>query len=551
MNKTINTNLGGMLFYIDENAYIKLNNYFDAIRRSLKNTSSTDEILKDIELRIAELLTENRKNDNTIVSLNEIEQIISVMGQPEDYYIENESQENETQSKHFNYTKNHSKKLYRDKENGTIGGVATGLAHYFGVEAVWLKVMFLIFVFAGFGTGIIAYIILWIATPEAVTTSEKLEMTGEPVTISNIEKKIREEFESVSDKIKNTDYSDLSNKAKKNGDKIGEVLLKIIMGFIKILGVFIVIFASIMLITLMTFFVVSLINSEYQEYVSLINYTQIPSFIINIALFLAIGIPFLNFILFGLRLIKNKSRNINKATKYSLNALWIISVVFLIAFGINKNVEQFVDTKFEMSTPLNTTLTDTIKVKFINNDSYSKNIKENTNFKIVKNSKNESLLYSNNVELHILQTDRKKPYFKVAQKATGNTIDNAIKFEENIKYSYSISENEIILDNYYTFPTKDKYRKQKVILYLYVPEKSILKLDSSIANYLKNSTENYWNLMASYSNCVFKMKNDKLNCFSGDDKINVSGKEIFNTDKKDEDEDEDVDIDETDKWDNL
>lgn len=551
MNKTINTNLGGMLFYIDENAYVKLNNYFDAIRRSLKNTSSTDEILKDIELRIAELLTENRKNDNTIVSLNEIEQIISVMGQPEDYYIENESQENETQNKHFNYTKNHSKKLYRDKENGTIGGVATGLAHYFGVEAVWLKVMFLIFVFAGFGTGIIAYIILWIATPEAVTTSEKLEMTGEPVTISNIEKKIREEFESVSDKIKNTDYSDLSNKAKKNGDKIGEVLLKIIMGFIKILGVFIVIFASIMLITLMTFFVVSLINSEYQEYVSLINYTQIPSFIINIALFLAIGIPFLNFTLFGLRLIKNKSRNINKATKYSLNALWIISVVFLIAFGINRSVEQFVDTKFEMSTPLNTTLTDTIKVKFINNDSYSKNIKENTNFKIVKNSKNESLLYSNNVELHILQTDQQSAYLKIVKKASGNTIGNANKNIEDIEYLYSINKNEVILNNYYTYPTKDKYKNQEVILYLYVPEKSILKLDSSVANYLENTTENYWNLIASYSNCIFEMKNNELNCISSDNKIdvkiNVSGKEIFNTFKKDVD----VDIDETDKWDNL
>mgnify|MGYP003455006453 CR=1 FL=1 len=204
MNKTVNINLGGMFFNIDEDAYQKLTRYFDAIKRSLSKSSGQEEIIKDIEMRVSELLTEKQKTEKHVITLREVDEVIAVMGQPEDYIIE-EDGPNTTNSRDYAAPRT-TKKLYRDKENGMIGGVATGLGHYFGIDAVWLKIMFLIFVFAGFGTGILAYIILWIVTPEAVTTSEKLEMTGEPVTISNIEKKVREEFENVSGKIKNADY---------------------------------------------------------------------------------------------------------------------------------------------------------------------------------------------------------------------------------------------------------------------------------------------------------------------------------------------------------
>src|SRR5436189_3950777 len=104
--------------------------------------------------------------------------------------------------------------------------------------------MFLVFVFAGFGTGILAYIILWIVTPEAVTTSEKLEMTGEPVTISNIEKKVREEFDSVSGKLKNADYDKFGNQIKTGAEKIGssfgDFIMTVFKIFAKFLGVILI-----------------------------------------------------------------------------------------------------------------------------------------------------------------------------------------------------------------------------------------------------------------------------------------------------------------------
>src|SRR3970282_2708479 len=95
------------------------------------------------------------------------------------------------------------------------------------------------------GTGFLAYIILWIVMPEATTTAEKLEMRGEPVTISNIEKKVREEFENVSDKIKNADYDKYGNQIKtganKIGSSLGDFIISVFKVFAKFLGVLLII----------------------------------------------------------------------------------------------------------------------------------------------------------------------------------------------------------------------------------------------------------------------------------------------------------------------
>ncbi|HRB73323.1 MAG TPA: PspC domain-containing protein, partial [Flavobacterium sp.] len=188
MNKTVSINLGGFFFHIDEDAFQKLNRYFDAIKRSL-SPDGRDEIMNDIESRIAELLSEKLSSDKQVVSLTEIDQVIAVMGQPEDYRLEDDT-DNPKQT-YTTYSSNGSKKLYRDKEKGMLGGVAAGFGHYIGLDPLWLRIILILLTLAGFGAGIVAYIILWILVPEAKSTAEKLEMTGEPITISNIEKKVR------------------------------------------------------------------------------------------------------------------------------------------------------------------------------------------------------------------------------------------------------------------------------------------------------------------------------------------------------------------------
>jgi phage shock protein PspC (stress-responsive transcriptional regulator) len=252
MNKTITINLGGIVFHIDEDAYQKLSRYFDAIKRSLNNSSGQDEIIKDIEMRISELLSEKLISDKHVIGLKEIDEVIAVMGQPEDYIIEDDSK---GEPVYQAYKK--SKKLYRDKEKGMIGGVAAGLSHYLGIDVVWIRVILLLFSF-GFGTGILAYIILWIATPEAVTTTEKLEMTGEPVTISSIEKKVREEFDSVSEKIKNVDYDKYGNQIKTGAEKFGNSLSEIVMNIFKVFAKFLGVILIITGVTILFFLFVGI-----------------------------------------------------------------------------------------------------------------------------------------------------------------------------------------------------------------------------------------------------------------------------------------------------
>ena len=295
MNKTVNMNLGGFFFHIDEDAYQKLNRYFDAIKRSL-SSDGREEIMNDIESRISELFSEKLNSDKQVLGIKDVDDVIAIMGQPEDYKIE----DNDPQVTNYSYASTgKSKKLYRDTENGILGGVSSGLGHYFGVDSVWIRIALVLLVFAGFGTGIIAYLVLWVVMPEAKTTSEKLEMRGEPINISNIEKKVKEEFGNLSDKFKNADYDKMGNQfrssAEKIGGTLGDVLPKIFVAFGKVLGAFIVFIAASTLISLIiSFFAVGtfpFFDMPWHNYVEAVNYSTMPFWFLMLLSILAVGIP--------------------------------------------------------------------------------------------------------------------------------------------------------------------------------------------------------------------------------------------------------------------
>ena len=220
MNKTVNINLAGIFFHIDEDAYLKLQRYLEAIKRSFTDSQGREEIIADIEARISELFTERMKTDRQVISNKEVEEVITIMGQPEDYLVDDEIFEDEPNNKHYSNTSK-SKKLYRDTDNSYIGGVSAGLAHYFGIDAIWIRLIWILLIF-GAGTGVFLYILLWILIPEAKTTAEKLTMTGEAVNISNIEKKIRDGFDSVSENVKNIDFQKHADKLKEGFEQASD-----------------------------------------------------------------------------------------------------------------------------------------------------------------------------------------------------------------------------------------------------------------------------------------------------------------------------------------
>ncbi|WP_281337236.1 PspC domain-containing protein [Flavobacterium eburneipallidum] len=514
MNKTVNINLGGMFFHIDEDAYQKLTRYFDAIKRSLSNSSGQDEIIKDIEMRVSELLTEKQKTDKHVVALKDVDEVIAVMGQPEDYRIDDE----ETGTATPNLAASKAKKLYRDTENGMIGGVLAGLGHYFGIDKVWFRVLMLALLFAG-GTGVLAYIVLWIVMPEAKTTAEKLEMTGEAVTISNIEKKVREEYDSLSEKFKNANYDEMGNRiktgAEKVGSSLGDFIITIFKAFSKILGVILIITG---LSTLVVLFVgifalgtTSFIEFPWSVFIESGNFTEYPVWAFGVIMFFAVGIPFFFLTLLGFKLLSPNLKSIGNIAKYTLLAIWIISVTLAISIGAKQLSAYAVDGRVVQRESINLKPTDTLLLKFKHNDTFAKNIDDRNDFKITLDSAGNKVIYSNDVNFRIAQSDDKLAYIQIEREARGATLFEAKKRAEKIKYGYKFIGNQLILDNYLLTELKEKFRDQEIDITLFLPIGTLLKMDKSMANY-DDTDGDYFLWDADFSDGVYQVENDMIRC---------------------------------------
>ncbi len=188
MNKIMQINLGGYALTIDEDAYLFLSNYLDDIRRRLSSHEGRDEILRDIEARLGELIS-NRLGGRNIVSLADVEAAAEVMGKPEDFGGEASSTSagKSSDAKAFQP----GRRLYRDESDAVIGGVCSGLAAYFGLnDPVWVRLIFILLAFISFGFWVPAYVLLWLLVPPARTAAERLAMRGETPNLENIVREV-------------------------------------------------------------------------------------------------------------------------------------------------------------------------------------------------------------------------------------------------------------------------------------------------------------------------------------------------------------------------
>src|SRR4030043_1455514 len=135
MKKTVKINLGGLVFTLDEDAYQELKNYLDSISSRFRDMKEGNEIISDIENRIAEIFQSRVNEKKEVITLQDVNDVISIMGKPEDFYDAEEEPDSST--KRTDYTRKENRKLYRDPENAIFGGVAAGLAAYFGIET-WI-----------------------------------------------------------------------------------------------------------------------------------------------------------------------------------------------------------------------------------------------------------------------------------------------------------------------------------------------------------------------------------------------------------------------------
>ena len=193
MKKTLNMNLAGMVYHIDDDAYTRLRAFLDALENKMKKEANKREIISDIEARIGELLNERLSNTRQVVIMSDIDHIIEVIGDPELIFGE------ESTTSDSNYSRTYERRyrrMYRDPDNRMISGVCSGLAAYWNLDPSMVRIVFVVFTILG-GSGLIIYLILLIVLPEAQTTAQKLEMRGEAVTIESIKNFFAEEFNNV------------------------------------------------------------------------------------------------------------------------------------------------------------------------------------------------------------------------------------------------------------------------------------------------------------------------------------------------------------------
>jgi phage shock protein PspC (stress-responsive transcriptional regulator) len=190
MKRTLTINLNANVFHIDEDAYDLLKKYIELIESRFSDKQERKEVMSDIEARIAELFKAGSKEQNLVITLADVEKVITIMGEPE------EIAGDEFSSGQSRGQARRTRKLYRNVDNRIFGGVASGLAAFFDVDVTLMRVIAVILIFA-MGSGLFLYLLLWIFVPAAVTTAQKLEMKGEPVNIRNIGKAVRDEFEQV------------------------------------------------------------------------------------------------------------------------------------------------------------------------------------------------------------------------------------------------------------------------------------------------------------------------------------------------------------------
>lgn len=229
MKKTFNINIAGFPFTIDDDAYTLLNGYLEAIEHAFKNVEDSQELVNDIESRIAELLLECTSSSSPIVTVAQVEEVIKRIGKPEEMMTENENaafsdaaadgsaspsdaprealnesgrsanadsngKERATPPPFTQKYPFRKKKLFRDPQNSMLGGVCSGLGWYLNCDPTWIRLATVLLTCASVSTCGIVYLVLWLVLPEAKTPIDRMQMMGESPTIENIGKTVTDSF---------------------------------------------------------------------------------------------------------------------------------------------------------------------------------------------------------------------------------------------------------------------------------------------------------------------------------------------------------------------
>ncbi|MFD2513410.1 PspC domain-containing protein [Pontibacter locisalis] len=581
MKKNISINLQGIIFHIEEDGYEQLSRYLASIRTYFSNYEDHEEIVADIEARIAEIFSARLAPGKQVISLEDVQYLIARMGDVTDFEVlepmdeeiphtapgpEAENAYTTTGPKKLYRDINHKvisgvcaglanylkvdplwirlffvllvllgvvsagvsaatgiiiyvvlwiampqndhlpettvKKLFRDPEDKKLAGVASGIAKYFGVDVAVVRVIFLVLIFAG-GFGILAYIVLWIAMPEAVTLTERMQMQGDPVTLAGIEQTLKSNLnmrdsngeESTLAKIILLPIRLISQIINWMGKALGPILAFLIT-LIRIgAGVILLAISIGLTIGLFSAFFVSLGLIEESEYLVLGDFPA--SVILNgfprlglVAGFIVGLIPLLLLIILAVSLLIKRTF-LRPIVGWSMFGVWLVSLFTLIATAM------MFSNNFRRTGEVITTKTiPAAGYETIVLDAYDNNLDYDNIYIDVQES--------NGSDIEIIQH----------AEAKGKTEEEAKENAQMITYRVVQQDSVLRFDNSYEFKKGAVFRDQELDIILKLPKDKPLRLTREFTYMLPSAT-----FMEDYSRDkivrnTWQVKGDQLECLT-------------------------------------
>lgn len=507
MNKTVNINLASTFFHIDENAYQILERYLRKLKEGFKDTAGGEEILQDIEARIAELFQDLKTNPDYVINTADVEKVIGIMGEPETVLSEEDI--NTSQEKIH-------RKLYRDPEDKYIGGIAAGLGHYFKIDATWIRLIWLFLGLFSGGVFTLIYILFWILVPLAKTTGDLLRMKGEPVNIATIKKKIKEEFDDVTTKIKDLDYekagSTLKKKSKNFFQFLENLIRKIPSIILKLIGL---LFLLISISSIFALFIGSFVLLGLGNLLLPFQFVDLgvfPDSFWRIALILVVLIPFIFLFSLGIRLLRGVSSRIGSVSRLVLFSLWIIAIGALVFTGTNQIRKNSITATQTTIHELAIEHEDTLRVSLFINE-----IKPNS-WKFKKNNPLNAL--SRRIEksqklvtLSIKSNKLSSTSLEIKASAKGADEKKAQQAVEQLTYRWEQEGDILFLDDQIKNQPLSGFQTKNIEMTLLLKEGQIIALDESLRKVLSYPVENNqnWN-SRSTAGYLWKMGPQELIC---------------------------------------
>lgn len=479
MKKTYSINISGFIFNIDEDAYEKLLNYLNTLKLKFTNAAESEEIIKDIESRIAELFQEKLQKTQ-VITIDHVNEIIGILGTPEE--INDDSQEEKEQKSEDRS----NRRLYRDPDNRIIGGVSSGLAAYFNIDRLIMRI---IMAATFFFSGPLLYIILWALIPEAKTTAQKLEMSGEKINIENIEKSIKSEFKKVKKSF--NEYKDKGYKESKSAaDSFVSVVLNLAQFIVRVIMIVIgVSFILAGIVVLMALIGGSFTNSWGPNgfnlrFLSDIFISETNTFMVLISICLIIGIPVISIIIAGIKLLF-RIRSKTRILKWTLFGLWIFGLLMLAVASVDE-ISKFAVSDSETETR-EIMFPDSVKTIVLKFDQTKvlpdkSSVIDFESFSVSKESDSVSLF--GYPDIIVKRTRNENVSVVVKRYAKGSDKMAVKKHIENIEYGYFIKDSVLTFDSFFLITNGKKWRAQSIEIEINIPERLNIEGDEPFNEFI-------------------------------------------------------------------